>query len=145
MRLLTIHGVNDVRLDSYERPAAGPKDVVIRMKAVGICGSDLSYIKIGGIPTPGTKTALGHEGAGEVMEVGAEVEGVAVGQRVIVNPMNTPSYVGSGGPEGVIDAVEQLAPQGFSDVDTILNYEAREAIVRGYAAKAGFAARVVSR
>jgi len=50
-----------------------------------------------------------------------------------------------GGPEGVIDAVEQLAPQGFSDVDTILNYEAREAIVRGYAAKAGFAARVVSR
>ena len=50
-----------------------------------------------------------------------------------------------GGPEGVIDAVEQLAPQGFTDVDAILNYEAREAIVRGYAAKAGFAARVVAR
>ncbi|UGY01957.1 flavin-dependent oxidoreductase [Bradyrhizobium quebecense] len=50
-----------------------------------------------------------------------------------------------GGPEGVIDAVEQLAPQGFTDVDTILNFEAREAIVRGYAAKAGFAARVVAR
>ena len=50
-----------------------------------------------------------------------------------------------GGPEGVIDAVEQLAPQGFTDVDTILNFEAREAIVRGYAARAGFAARVVSR
>jgi 5-methylphenazine-1-carboxylate 1-monooxygenase len=50
-----------------------------------------------------------------------------------------------GGPEGVIDAVEQLAPQGFTDIDTILNFEAREAIVRGYAAKAGFAARVVSR
>lgn len=45
----------------------------------------------------------------------------------------------------LIDAVEQLAPQGFTDVDTILNYEAREAIVRGYAAKAGFAARVVAR
>jgi 2-polyprenyl-6-methoxyphenol hydroxylase-like FAD-dependent oxidoreductase len=50
-----------------------------------------------------------------------------------------------GGPEGVIDAVEQLAPQGFTDVDTILGYEQREAIVRGYAAKAGFAARVVAR
>jgi 2-polyprenyl-6-methoxyphenol hydroxylase-like FAD-dependent oxidoreductase len=50
-----------------------------------------------------------------------------------------------GGPEGVIDAVEQIAPQGFTDIDTILNYEAREAIVRGYAAKAGFAARVVAR
>ncbi len=50
-----------------------------------------------------------------------------------------------GGPEGVIDAVERLAPQGFTDIDTILNYESREAIVRGYAAKAGFAARVVGR
>jgi 5-methylphenazine-1-carboxylate 1-monooxygenase len=50
-----------------------------------------------------------------------------------------------GGPEGVIDAVEQLAPQGFSDVDSVLDYPSREAIVRGYAAKAGFAARVVAR
>lgn len=50
-----------------------------------------------------------------------------------------------GGPEGVIDAVEQLAPQGFGDVDSVLSYEQREAIVRGYAAKAGFAARVVAR
>ncbi|MGJ4995859.1 flavin-dependent oxidoreductase [Bradyrhizobium sp. HKCCYLS3077] len=50
-----------------------------------------------------------------------------------------------GGPEGVIDAVEQLAPQGFSDINTILNYEAREGIVRGYASRAGFAARMVTR
>jgi 2-polyprenyl-6-methoxyphenol hydroxylase-like FAD-dependent oxidoreductase len=50
-----------------------------------------------------------------------------------------------GGPEGVIDAVEQLAPQGFSDLETVLNYEAREAIVRGYATRAGFAARMVTR
>jgi 2-polyprenyl-6-methoxyphenol hydroxylase-like FAD-dependent oxidoreductase len=50
-----------------------------------------------------------------------------------------------GGPEGVIDAVEQLAPQGFTDLDAILNYEAREAIVRGYATRAGFAARMVTR
>lgn len=44
-----------------------------------------------------------------------------------------------GGPEGVIDVVEELAPQGFSDIDTVLDFEARQAIVRGYAAKAGFA------
>jgi 2-polyprenyl-6-methoxyphenol hydroxylase-like FAD-dependent oxidoreductase len=50
-----------------------------------------------------------------------------------------------GGPEGVIDAVEQLAPQGFGDIDSVLPYDQREAIVRGYAAKAGFAARVVAR
>lgn len=98
--VLNIHDVNDVRLDDYVRPAAGPRDVVLRTKAVGICGSDLSYIKMGGIPSPGTLTPLGHEAAGEVMEVGAEVEGIKPGDAVIVNPMNTPGLIGSGGPEG---------------------------------------------
>jgi 2-polyprenyl-6-methoxyphenol hydroxylase-like FAD-dependent oxidoreductase/quercetin dioxygenase-like cupin family protein len=45
-----------------------------------------------------------------------------------------------GGPEGVIDAVEALAPDGFDDIDAVLAYSEREAIVRGYARKAGFAA-----
>src|SRR6516162_6556108 len=45
-----------------------------------------------------------------------------------------------GGPERVIDAVEQLAPEGFSDINAVLSYDDREAIVRGYASKAGFAA-----
>ena len=100
MQLLKIHGVGDARMDDYQRPAAGPNDVVVKMKACGICGSDLSYIKIGGIPTPGTITALGHEGAGEVMEVGAAVKGISVGQPVIINPMMTAGNIGSGGPEG---------------------------------------------
>jgi 5-methylphenazine-1-carboxylate 1-monooxygenase len=46
----------------------------------------------------------------------------------------------TGGPEGVIDAVEARAPEGFGDVDEVLSYAEREAIVRGYAQKAGFAA-----
>jgi 5-methylphenazine-1-carboxylate 1-monooxygenase len=45
-----------------------------------------------------------------------------------------------GGPEGVIDAVEQLAPDGFDDIEQVLSHAQREAIVRGYASKAGFAA-----
>ncbi|MBI1204054.1 MAG: NAD(P)-binding protein [Rhodopseudomonas sp.] len=44
-----------------------------------------------------------------------------------------------GGPEGVIDAVENLAPGGFNDIDGVLSYDQRMAIVRGYAATAGFA------
>ncbi|MET0251058.1 MAG: alcohol dehydrogenase catalytic domain-containing protein [Novosphingobium sp.] len=101
MRVLNIHGAGDVRLDDYTRPPTGPNDVVIKMKAVGICGSDLSYIKVGGMPAePGGTTALGHEGAGEVLEVGAAVEGISPGDAVIVNPMMTPSNIGSGGPEG---------------------------------------------
>jgi 2-polyprenyl-6-methoxyphenol hydroxylase-like FAD-dependent oxidoreductase len=51
----------------------------------------------------------------------------------------------SGGPEGVIDAVEARAPDGFDDIDSVLSYEERKAIVRGYAAKAGFAKEQVNK
>jgi (R,R)-butanediol dehydrogenase / meso-butanediol dehydrogenase / diacetyl reductase len=101
MRVVNIHGVDDVRLDPVDAPAPGSKDVVVQVKACGICGSDLTYIKIGGIHRrPGGVTPIGHEAAGEVISVGADVKGVAVGQRVVINPMMTSSYVGSGGPEG---------------------------------------------
>jgi len=99
MRSLNIHGVGDVRLDPKAPPAPGSHDVVVGVRACGICGSDLTYIKIGGIP-PGNTTPIGHEAAGEVIAVGADVEGISEGDRVAINPMNTPSFIGSGGPEG---------------------------------------------
>ena len=49
MRILNIHGVGDVRLDRRDPPVAGDHDVLVDVKACGICGSDLSYIKMGGI------------------------------------------------------------------------------------------------
>ncbi len=50
-----------------------------------------------------------------------------------------------GGPEGVIDAVEERAPDGFSNVDDVLSFEQRKAIVRGYASTAGFAREQVNK
>jgi (R,R)-butanediol dehydrogenase / meso-butanediol dehydrogenase / diacetyl reductase len=101
MRVLNIHDVNDVRLDPVDPPSPASNDVVVKVKACGICGSDLTYIKLGGIHRqPGGTTPLGHEAAGEIIHVGEAVEGVSVGQRVVINPMMTPSYIGSGGPEG---------------------------------------------
>jgi (R,R)-butanediol dehydrogenase/meso-butanediol dehydrogenase/diacetyl reductase len=101
MRVLNIHGVGDVRLDPRDPPKAGDKDVVVRVKACGICGSDLSYIKNGGINRQeGGVTPIGHEAAGEVVAVGSAVQGVSVGQRVVINPMQTSTFIGSGGPEG---------------------------------------------
>jgi 2-polyprenyl-6-methoxyphenol hydroxylase-like FAD-dependent oxidoreductase len=50
-----------------------------------------------------------------------------------------------GGPEGVIDVVEELAPNGFSNIDDVLPFEQRKAIVRGYASTAGFAREQVNR
>jgi 5-methylphenazine-1-carboxylate 1-monooxygenase len=49
-----------------------------------------------------------------------------------------------GGPERVIDVLEQRAPDGFSDVDAVASYAEREAIVRGYASMAGFAREQVN-
>ena len=48
-----------------------------------------------------------------------------------------------GGPEGVIDAVEALAPDGFQRIEDVLSFEQRQAIVRGYASTAGFAKKQV--
>src|SRR5690606_14931924 len=50
-----------------------------------------------------------------------------------------------GGPEGVIDAVGARAPDGFSNIEDVLSYEQRKAIVRGYAGVAGFAREQVNR
>ncbi|MEE8428703.1 MAG: zinc-binding dehydrogenase [Gammaproteobacteria bacterium] len=101
MRVLNIHGVNDVRLDPVDPPSPGNTDVVVKVKACGICGSDLNYIKMGGIQrTPGGTTPIGHEAVGEIIAFGDAVQDVAVGQRVAINPMLTPSYIGCGGPEG---------------------------------------------
>src|SRR5262245_60181908 len=50
-----------------------------------------------------------------------------------------------GGPEGVIDAVEARAPDGFTSIDDVLSFEERQAIVRGYASTAGFAREQVNK
>lgn len=119
MRVLNIHGVDDVRLDPAAAPQPGARDVVIKVKACGICGSDLSYIKVGGIHRkPGGVTPIGHEAAGEIIHVGAAVQGVSLGQRVVVNPMMTPSYIGSGGPEGAF--TEELLVRDARVGDSLL-------------------------
>jgi 2-desacetyl-2-hydroxyethyl bacteriochlorophyllide A dehydrogenase len=118
-RILNIHGVNDVRLDPAEPPRPGNSDVVVKVKACGVCGSDLTYIKIGGIHRkPGGVTPIGHEAAGEVITVGTDVKGVSVGQRVVINPMMTPSYIGSGGPEGAF--TEELLVRDARVGDSLL-------------------------
>ena len=50
-----------------------------------------------------------------------------------------------GGPEGVIDAVEERAPDGFANIDEVMSFEERKAIVRGYASTAGFAREQVNK
>jgi 2-desacetyl-2-hydroxyethyl bacteriochlorophyllide A dehydrogenase len=88
-----------------ERPVPGPKDALVRIRACGICGTDTHFLHLGGIPFgPGgsmVPVALGHEPAGEIVDIGAEVTGLRVGDRVVVNPQDAPSgIIGCGGKLG---------------------------------------------
>ncbi len=75
---------------------------MVRVVACGICGSDLTYIKLGGLAGPGgAPMCLGHEMAGVVDWVGADVRTAAVGDRVVVQPGNDDlGRIGNGAPEG---------------------------------------------
>lgn len=102
MLQVRVHGPHDVRVDDVAPPSPGPLDAVVRIAACGICGSDLSYIKMGGMAGPGPEPlCLGHEMAGVVDWVGADVQRVRVGERVVVQPGNEElGRIGGGGPEG---------------------------------------------
>lgn len=101
MKLARIHAPNDVRLDEVPEPVCGPDDAILDVKACGICGSDVGYAKIGGIQARATEpVAIGHELAGVVAELGRNVRGVKVGDRVALHPGAAGFGLGNGGPEG---------------------------------------------
>jgi threonine dehydrogenase-like Zn-dependent dehydrogenase len=90
-----------VRVDEVPEPAPGPRDAIVRVAACGICGSDLGYVKLGGVAGPTKRPLpLGHEMAGVVEAVGAEVRGLAPGARVVVHPGAGGQRIGNGGAEG---------------------------------------------
>ncbi|MFP6641667.1 MAG: alcohol dehydrogenase catalytic domain-containing protein, partial [Myxococcota bacterium] len=96
-----IHGPDDLRLDSVPVPRPGPRDAVVRVAACGICGSDVGYLRAGGMMGPtGTPMPIGHEFSGTVEELGAEVRGVSLGDRVVVDPQGAANQIGNGGSEG---------------------------------------------
>jgi alcohol dehydrogenase/L-iditol 2-dehydrogenase len=71
-----------VELRDVPRPRIGPGEVLLRSRAVGVCGSDLHQWHGTQAWKVNWPVTLGHEFCGEVAEVGAEVRGVAVGDRV---------------------------------------------------------------
>lgn len=84
VRAAVFHGPGQpFELAELEMRPPGPRDVAVRMAAIGVCGSDLHVVK-GEWPRP-TPMLLGHEGAGIVEIVGAEVSGVAPGDRVVLS------------------------------------------------------------
>ena len=84
MKALTYHGAKDVRVETVPDPRlVEPDDIVLRVTATAICGSDL-HIYRGKIPMMESGDILGHEFMGVVEETGAAVTRVRKGDRVVV-------------------------------------------------------------
>ena len=81
MEAAVYRGVNDVRVEELPVPAIGAGEVLLRVEACGICGTDLKKIHTGSHSAP---RVFGHETAGTIVAVGAGVGGFAPGERAIV-------------------------------------------------------------
>lgn len=91
MKGARIYGIHDIRVEECPSPEIRtPDDVIVKIKAVGFCGSDISrYAKLG----PHTVGAIfGHEFSGEVVEIGQHVNHVKVGDGVAACP-TTPCFI----------------------------------------------------
>ena len=87
MKAAVFYGPRDIKTEEIEKPGIGENEILVEVKACGICGSDLHMYKLdlftemlcrpldkGGIP--------GHEFSGDVVEVGSQIQGIEVGDRV---------------------------------------------------------------
>ncbi len=84
MRAVTWQGRRDIQVHDVPDPRIeDPGDVVLKVTRTGLCGSDLHLYEVMG-PFMNTGDVLGHETMGEVVEVGAGITNLAVGDRVVV-------------------------------------------------------------
>jgi L-idonate 5-dehydrogenase len=88
MKAAVFYAPGDVRVESYSSPQLEPGMVLLRIRRVGICGSDLHYYEQGhcGTSVPDSPFILGHEFSAEVADIGEGVTNVSAGQRVTANP-----------------------------------------------------------
>ncbi len=88
MKSAVLHKAFDLRIEETERPKPKPGEVLVKVRAVGICGSDMHLYQEGkvGNAVVSQPMVLGHEAAGEVVEVGDGVTSLVVGDRVAIEP-----------------------------------------------------------
>lgn len=87
MKSAVFYGKHDLRVEEHEIPTLGPRDVLIQVKACGVCGTDVHiYEGDKGAAEVTPPTILGHEFSGVIAQVGAEVTNYRVGDRVCIDP-----------------------------------------------------------
>ena len=88
MRVSVLERQHVMSMQERSRPTPGPNDVLVRVHRVGVCGSDVHYYthgRIGGFIVE-KPIVLGHEMAGIIEDVGANVDRARIGERVAVEP-----------------------------------------------------------
>jgi L-iditol 2-dehydrogenase len=87
-RAAVLHAPGDVRVEERPMPRPAPREVVVEIAAVGVCGSDVHYYEHGRIGDFVVRDplVLGHESAGRVVELGSEATRHAIGDRVALEP-----------------------------------------------------------
>lgn len=85
MKASVYYGPRDVRLEEVEIPRIEAKELLVKVHVCGVCGTDVKTV-LRGHPLIKPPTVLGHEIAGEIVEVGKDVVGHMVGERVVVAP-----------------------------------------------------------
>jgi L-iditol 2-dehydrogenase len=85
MKAWVLHGIDDLRLEDVEQPHLTENEVLVQVKAVGICGSDIPRIYQTGAHTH--PLIPGHEFSGEVVKTGERVSDVWQGKRVGIFPL----------------------------------------------------------
>ncbi len=86
MKVLVIKKAHEAALEERETPSPGPQEVLVRMRAMGICGSDL-HVYEGTHPIVKFPHIPFHEMSGEVASVGVGVEDLKPGQHVVIEPV----------------------------------------------------------
>lgn len=122
---------SDVRVEAQEIPVVGPEDLLIKVMASGICGSDLmEWYRIKRAPL-----VLGHELTGEVVAVGDQVNGFRSGDRVFAThhvPCDECSYCLTGHTTACKTFQEQnnFAPGGFAEYLRVTGRSVRTGVLR---------------
>jgi threonine dehydrogenase-like Zn-dependent dehydrogenase len=86
MKAAFFYGGEDIRVEERPAPIPSPDEVLVRIRAAGICGSDLHGYRDSGRGSSDRPYMTGHELAGEIAALGSGVSGLHVGQRVGVEP-----------------------------------------------------------
>ncbi len=114
-----------IEFREVEMPKAAPGQAVLKIRRIGICGSDI-HVYHGKHPFTSYPVTQGHEVSGEVVEIGEGVEGLYVGQKVTIEPQ---VVCGKCHPcrHGKYNLCEELKVMGFQTTGTASEYFAVDA------------------